>query len=306
MIILNQSMEKQFQKDSGKKITSPSSFFKSKWLEEQDQKKTFDHLNNPELNDGIKDRLYFKSSKASDYERFTQMMDIKRYNDYKIFAKLTAIIKPYHKLEFQKFSQELEALDCLYSIQNKKVMNHQMIKSLTQSLKQIEKHCQKIKKEINQSLKKSRLKHEMSPSEIILKDSSGGDISSTSILDEFSIIAKQCQYLSEANNSFESTEPSLFPNLEVLEIPLDYYLVSLKNLFQCIDLSKFKIQDQKSELKTFCWEGILQTPSICFTPYSSFLKAFKRCNEKENTFFNLSQVISQNDFYEIRDKILNF
>ncbi len=306
MIILHQSMKDQFQKETGKKTSSPSSFFKSKWLEEQDQKKTFGHLNTTEINDVIKDRLYFKSSKASDFDRFTQMMDVKRYNDYKIFAKLTSIIKPYHKLEFQKFSQELEALDCLYSIQNKKIMNHQMIKSLTQSLKQIEKHCQKIKKEINQSLKKSRLKHEMSPSEIILKDSDGGDISSTNILDEFSIIAKQCQYLSEANNSLENTEPSLFPNLEVKEIPLDYFIETLKNLFQCIDLSHFKIQDQQSELKTFCWEGILQTPSICFTPYSSFLKAYKRCNEKKNTFFSLSQAISKNDFYEIRDKILNF
>ncbi len=306
MIILNQSMKDQFQKETGKKLSSPSSFFKSKWLEEQDQKKTFDHLNGVELNDEIKQRLFFKSSKSSDYERFIQMMDLKRYNDYKIFTKLTAIIKPYHKLEFQKFSQELEALDCLYSIQNKKVMNHQMIKSLSQSLKQIEKHCQKIKKEISQSLKKSRLKHEMSPSEIILKDSSGADISSTSIFDEFSIIAKQCQYLSEANNSFENTEPSLFPNLEIQEISLDYFIETLKNLFQCIDLSQFKIKDQQSELKTFCWEGILQTPSICFTPYSSFLKAYKRCHKKKKTFFSLSHVISKNDFYEIRDKILNF
>ena len=48
------------------------------------------------------------------------MLDIKRSSDFKIFAKLTAIIKPYQKLEFQKISQELEALDCLYSIQNKK------------------------------------------------------------------------------------------------------------------------------------------------------------------------------------------
>ncbi len=306
MIILNKSMNDQFQKEIGNKTSSPSSFFKSKWLEEQDQKKTFDHLNGVELNDEIKERLYFKSTKATDYERFIQMMDLKRYNDYKIFAKLTAIIKPYHKLEFQKFSQELEALDCLYSIQNKKVMNHQMIKSLSQSLKQIEKHCQKIKKEISQSLKKSRLKHEMSPSEIILKDSSGANISSTSIFDEFSIIAKQCQYLSEANNSLENTEPSLFPNLETKEIPLDYFIETLKNLFQCIDLSQFKIQDEKSELKTFCWEGILQTPSICFTPYSSFLKSYKRCNKKKNTFFSLSHAISKNDFYEIRDKILNF
>ena len=306
MIILHQSMKDQFQKETGKKISSPSSFFKSKWLEEQDQKKTFDHLNSAELSDVIKDRLFFKSSKATDYDRFIEMLDIKRSSDFKIFAKLTAIIKPYQKLEFQKISQELEALDCLYSIQNKKVMNHQMVKSLTQSLKQIEKHCQKIKKEISQSLKKSRLKHGMSPSEIILKDASGADISSTSIFDEFSIIAKECQYLSEANSSFENTEPSLFPSLEIQEIPLDYYIVTLKNLFQCIDLGQFKIQDQQSELKTFCWEGILQTPSICFTPYSSFLKAYKRCDEKKNTFFSLSQAISKNDFYEIRDKILNF
>ena len=29
-------------------------------------------------------------------------------------------------------------------------------------------------------------------------------------------------------------------------------------------------------------------------------------NEKKNIFFSLSQVTSKNDFYEIRDKILNF
>ena len=262
MIILHQSMKDQFQKETGKKISSPSSFFKSKWLEEQDQKKTFDHLNSAELSDVIKERLFFKSSKSTDYDRFIEMLDIKRSSDFKIFAKLTAIIKPYQKLEFQKISQELEALDCLYSIQNKKVMNHQMVKSLTQSLKQIEKHCQKIKKAISQSLKKSRLKHGMSPSEIILKGASGADISTTSIFDEFSIIAKECQYLSEANSSFENTEPSLFPSIEIQEIPLDYYIVTLKNLFQCIDLGQFKIQDKQSELKTICSERILQTPSI--------------------------------------------
>ena len=53
MIILHQSMKDQFQKETGKKISSPSSFFKSKWLEEQDQKKTFDHLNSAELSDVI-------------------------------------------------------------------------------------------------------------------------------------------------------------------------------------------------------------------------------------------------------------
>ena len=149
MIILQQTLKDQLQNESGKKTSSPSSFFKSKWLEEQDQKKTFNHLNSAEIDQTIQERIYFKSSKASDYERFQEMNDLKRSSDFKVFSKLRSIIKPYQKLEFQKLTEELEALDCLYSIQNKKIMNHQMIKSLTQSLKQIEKHCQKIKKEIN-------------------------------------------------------------------------------------------------------------------------------------------------------------
>ena len=67
-------------------------------------------------------------------------------------------------------------------------MNHQTIKMLSHSLKQIEKHCQKIKREIKDSMKKSRLKDEMSPSEVILKDNLGNDISANDILNEFNII----------------------------------------------------------------------------------------------------------------------
>ena len=59
MIILHQSMKEQFQKDTGKKVSSPSSFFKSKWLEEQDQKKTFDHLNGAEINDEIRNEFIY-------------------------------------------------------------------------------------------------------------------------------------------------------------------------------------------------------------------------------------------------------
>ena len=306
MIILQQTLKDQLQKDSSKKTSSPSSFFKSKWIEEQDQKKTFDHLSSAEIDKTIQDRLYSKSAKASDYERFLEMIELKRSSDFKVFSKLKSIIKPYQKLEFQKLTEELEALDCLYSIQNKKIMNHQMIKSLTQSLKQIEKHCQKIKKEINNSLKKSRLKSEMTPSEIILKDNTGADISSTNIFEEFSIIAKQCQFLSNTDQLKLSSEPSLFPDLENNEISLDYFITTLKNLFQCVDLTLFKVNDQKSELKTFCWEGILQTPSLCFTPYSSFVKSYKRCNEKKLSFFGLHQVIRKDDFNHIREKISNF
>ena len=251
---------------------------------------------------------YFKDFEIlsiSDFEKFQEIMEYKRASDLKIFSKLKAIIKPYQKLEFQKISEELEGIDCLYSIQNKKVMNHQMIKSLSQSLKQIEKHCQKIKKEINNSLKKTKVKKEMSPTEIILKDSEGGDITSTSIFEEFSIIAKQCQYLEKANEITDRSSPSLFPDMESPEISLDYFIICLKNLFECVDLSKFKIQDTNAELKTFCWEGILQTSSICYTPYSTFLKSYKRCLKKPPVYFGLSNTIKKEEFFLTRDKIIN-
>ena len=305
MIILH---EKLLESESKKKShsASPSSFFKSKWIEEKEQKKTFNHLYREEIEDTLKDRLYLKKSTISDYEKFIDIMDYKRASDIKIFSKLQPIIKQYQKLEFLKISDELEAVDCLFSIQNKKVMNHQTIKMLSHSLKQIEKHCQKIKKEIKDSMKKSRLKDEMSPSEVILKDNLGNDISANDILNEFNIIAEECNYLSDTHNIPQEASTPLFPEIEQHEIPLDYYINILKLLFECVDLSGFNLKDEKAELKTFCWEGILQTPSICFTPYSSFLKAYKRCNEKKNIFFSLSQAISKNDFYEIRDKILNF
>ena len=169
MIILHEKLlESESKKQSHS--ASPSSFFKSKWIEEKEQKKTFDHLYREEIEDTLKDRLYLKKSTISDYEKFIDIMDYKRASDIKIFSKLQPIIKQYQKLEFLKISEELEAVDCLFSIQNKKVMNHQTIKMLSHSLKQIEKHCQKIKKEIKDSMKKSRLKDEMSPSEVILKD----------------------------------------------------------------------------------------------------------------------------------------
>jgi hypothetical protein len=72
-----------------------------------------------------------------------------------------------------------------------------------------------------------------------------------------------------------------------------------------MDLSKFKIQDKNAELKTFCWEGILQTPSICYTPYSTFLKSYKRCLKKPPVYFGLSNTIKKEDFFITRDKIIN-
>ena len=233
-------------------------------------------------------------------------MDFKRASDIKIFSKLQPIIKQYQKLEFLKISEELEAVDCLFSIQNKKVMNHQTIKMLSHSLKQIEKHCQKIKKEIKDSMKKSRLKDEMSPSEVILKDNLGNDISANDILNEFNIIAEECNYLSDTHNIPQEGTTPLFPEIEQHEIPLDYYINILKLLFECVDLSGFNLKDEKAELKTFCWEGILQTPSVSFTPYSTFIKAYRRCDKKTNKSLGLSLIRNSNEFYQARDQILNY
>ena len=305
MIILH---EKLLESESKKQnhSASPSSFFKSKWIEEKEQKKTFDHLYREEIEDTLKDRLYLKKSTISDYEKFIDIMDFKRASDIKIFSKLQPIIKQYQKLEFLKISEELEAVDCLFSIQNKKVMNHQTIKMLSHSLKQIEKHCQKIKKEIKDSMKKSRLKDEMSPSEVILKDNLGNDISANDILNEFNIIAEECNYLSDTHNIPQEATTPLFPEIEQHEIPLDYYINILKLLFECVDLSGFNLKDEKAELKTFCWEGILQTPSVSFTPYSTFIKAYKRCDKKINKSLGLSLIRNSNEFYQIRDQILNY
>ena len=305
MIILH---EKLLESESKKKShsASPSSFFKSKWIEEKEQKKTFDHLYREEIEDTLKDRLYLKKSTISDYEKFIDIMDYKRASDIKIFSKLQPIIKQYQKLEFLKISDELEAVDCLFSIQNKKVMNHQTIKMLSHSLKQIEKHCQKIKKEIKDSMKKSRLKDEMSPSEVILKDNLGNDISANDILNEFNIIAEECNYLSDTHNIPQEASTPLFPEIEQHEIPLDYYINILKLLFECVDLSGFNLKDEKAELKTFCWEGILQTPSVSFTPYSTFVKAYKRCDKKMNKSLGLSLIRNSNEFYQVRDQILNY
>ena len=305
MIILH---EKLLESESKKQnySASPSSFFKSKWIEENEQKKTFNHLYREEIEDTLKDRLYLKKSTISDYDKFIDIMDYKRASDIKIFSKLQPIIKQYQKLEFLKISEELEAVDCLFSIQNKKVMNHQTIKMLSHSLKQIEKHCQKIKKEIKDSMKKSRLKDEMSPSEVILKDNLGNDISANDILNEFNIIAEECNYLSDTHNIPQEATTPLFPEIEQHEIPLDYYINILKLLFECVDLSGFNLKDEKAELKTFCWEGILQTPSVSFTPYSTFIKAYKRCDKKINKSLGLSLIRNSSEFYQVRDQILNY
>ena len=61
MIILH---EKLLELDDKKPsiASSPSSFFKSRWIEEKEQKKTFSHLYRQEIEETLKDRLYLKKS----------------------------------------------------------------------------------------------------------------------------------------------------------------------------------------------------------------------------------------------------
>ena len=230
---------------------------------------------------------------------------MKRANEVSIFNKLGNIVKSYQKLEFQKLAHELDCLDCLYHLHNQKIINYQTVKSLFQSLKQIEKYCQKIKKELVRAQKKSKQNGEMSPSEIILKNDDGVNIPATNIYEEFSIIANECNFL-KGFNVTRSDQSSLFPEMDTDEINLDYFLITLKNLFNCLDLDNFKLNDLNLELRSFCWEGITQTPSINNTPYASFLRAFKRIEDKEQVYFGLSNVIRSDDFYSIRNQIIQF
>lgn len=304
MIILQNTL-KEISDDRSKKASSPSSYFKSKWLEERDMRTRYKNLNLDNLSEVVKERMQVSDAQKSEFQCYQELKDMKRANEVSIFNKLGNIVKSYQKLEFQKLAHELDCLDCLYHLHNQKIINYQTVKSLFQSLKQIEKYCQKIKKELVRAQKKSKQNGEMSPSEIILKNDDGVNIPATNIYEEFSIIANECNFL-KGFNVTQSDQSSLFPEMDTDEINLDYFLITLKNLFNCLDLDNFKLNDLNLELRSFCWEGITQTPSINNTPYASFLRAFKRIEDKEQVYFGLSNVIRSDDFYSIRNQIIQF
>ena len=304
MIILQDTL-KEISDDRSKKASSPSSYFKSKWLEERDMRTRYKNLNLENLSEVVKERMQVSDAQKSEFQCYQELKDMKRANEVSIFNKLGNIVKSYQKLEFQKLAHELDCLDCLYHLHNQKIINYQTVKSLFQSLKQIEKYCQKIKKELVRAQKKSKQNGEMSPSEIILKNDDGVNIPATNIYEEFSIIANECNFL-KGFNVTQSDQSSLFPEMDTDEINLDYFLITLKNLFSCLDLDNFKLNDLNLELRSFCWEGITQTPSINNTPYASFLRAFKRIEDKEQVYFGLSNVIRSDDFYSIRNQIIQF
>ncbi len=154
MIIL-QNILKEKSDDQSKQASSPSSYFKSKWLEEREMRSRYKHLNLENLSEVVKERMHVSDAQKSEYQCYDELKDMKRANEVSIFYKLINIVKSYQKLEFQKFAHELECLDCLYHLHNQKIINYQTVKSLFQSLKQIEKYCQKIKKELVRAQKKA-------------------------------------------------------------------------------------------------------------------------------------------------------
>tara|TARA_B100000925_G_scaffold143578_1_gene107542 strand:- start:3150 stop:4067 length:918 start_codon:yes stop_codon:yes gene_type:complete len=305
MIILQDTLMQLNEKHSSKSASSPSSFFKSKWLEERDMRVRYKNLNLENLSEVVKERMQVSDEQKSEFECYEELKDMKRANEVSIFNKLRGIVKSYRKLEFQKFAHELECLDCLYHLHNQKIINYQTVKSLFQSLKQIEKYCQKIKKELVRAQKNTKKTGEMTPSEIVLKNDDGLNIPATNIYEEFSIIADECNFL-KGFNITRSDQSSLFPEMDAEEINLDYFLITLRNLFNCLDLENFDVRDINLELRSFCWEGISQTPSINNTPYASFIRAFKRIEDKQEVYFGLSNVIRSADFYNVRNQIIQF
>ena len=65
MIILHEKLLESERKKQGYS-SSPSSFFKTKWIEEKEQKNTFNHLYREDIEDTLKDRLYLKKTTVSD------------------------------------------------------------------------------------------------------------------------------------------------------------------------------------------------------------------------------------------------
>ena len=101
MIILQDTLMQLNEKHSSKSASSPSSFFKSKWLEERDMRVRYKNLNLENLSEVVKERMQVSDTQKSEYECYEELKDMKRANEVSIFNKLRGIVKSYRKLEFQ-------------------------------------------------------------------------------------------------------------------------------------------------------------------------------------------------------------
>ena len=116
-------------------INFPSSVLKSKHLERSKIHKSFNHLtDNSNSNHDLHDRLQVHS-KENEYKEFVKLNEIKRINENHIFINyLKNIVSSFKSLEFQKYANELEALDCFYFLVNKQQFNKDTLTSLSMIL----------------------------------------------------------------------------------------------------------------------------------------------------------------------------
>jgi hypothetical protein len=82
-------------------------------------------------------------------------------------------------------------------------------------------------------------------------------------------------------------------------------MTSIK-LFECLDIHGMTEKKIKQEKQSFVWECLLLTSSLSQTPYSTFRKYFSGIKNKKCLFFNLSQCISESDYFRIKKDILSF
>ena len=69
MIILQNTL-KEISDDRSKKASSPSSYFKSKWLEERDMRTRYKNLNLDNLSEVVKERMQVSDAQKSEFQCF--------------------------------------------------------------------------------------------------------------------------------------------------------------------------------------------------------------------------------------------
>ena len=80
MIILRNTL-KEKSDDQSKQASSPSSYFKSKWLEEREMRSRYKHLNLENLSEVVKERMHVSDAQKSEYQCYDELKDMKRANE---------------------------------------------------------------------------------------------------------------------------------------------------------------------------------------------------------------------------------
>lgn len=286
-------------------INFPSSVLKSKHLERSKIHKSFNHLtDNSNSNHDLHDRLQVHS-KENEYKEFVKLNEMKRINENHIFINyLKNIVSSFKSLEFQKYANELEALDCFYFLVNKQQFNKDTLTSLSTSLQQIEKYCIRIKEKLKKNKDFKNPQNKTKGLALGMLDQKSL-ISVDSLLDEFSTIAKECNYLKTLANKDQKTQ-SLFPVNNEEEALISYFIMTSIKLFECLDIQGMTEKKIKQEKQSFVWECLLLTSSLSQTPYSTFRKYYSGIKNKKCLFLNLSQCISESDYFKTKKDILSF